>query len=364
MSLSVIIPTKNRAETLFYTIQTVINQDDSIIKQIIVSDNLSTDNTREVINSFNDYRIKYIRPPQRLGMSEHWEFALSHINTEWVCIIGDDDGLTPFFTNLLHRILKKSPCKAISTKQCSYKWPDQKYGHGFIKYNNINEIRSTKKYISSLIKGKISHKELPWIYTGGIVHKDIINTIKNKTGDFFLSIIPDIYSVFAISSVLDKYYYTDYPLFIGGTSKYSTGQSQMKPKNNTIFQEFLKENNKLFLPFLGNGNIQSLPMLYYESYLQSSLLRDWGLKVNIEDIIVLTLCRAKKENFYYVNSYCKKLSTINGLNYNNILIKYKLKSFTENYITNKRKEKSNIFIKKYSKNIMEFYNSISNERFF
>lgn len=59
MSISVIIPTYNRAHIIKESIQSVLDQSVLPLEVIIVDDH-STDNTSEVVNSFNNERIKYV----------------------------------------------------------------------------------------------------------------------------------------------------------------------------------------------------------------------------------------------------------------------------------------------------------------
>jgi glycosyltransferase involved in cell wall biosynthesis len=58
--LNVIIPTHNRAELLRTTISSVVDQTFKDWEIIVVDDN-SNDRTSDVVSSFIDERIKYIR---------------------------------------------------------------------------------------------------------------------------------------------------------------------------------------------------------------------------------------------------------------------------------------------------------------
>lgn len=64
MDVSVIIPTYNRAHLLYKSINSVLEQTVSP-KEIIIVDDFSTDNTKEVVESFQSDKIKYI-PNARL----------------------------------------------------------------------------------------------------------------------------------------------------------------------------------------------------------------------------------------------------------------------------------------------------------
>ncbi len=75
MKFTVIIPTRERADTLYYSLKTCVTQDYDDL-EILVSDNFSQDNTREVVESFKDPRIRYINTGKRVSMSDNWEFAV------------------------------------------------------------------------------------------------------------------------------------------------------------------------------------------------------------------------------------------------------------------------------------------------
>src|SRR6186713_1491963 len=112
---TVVIPTRERADTLFHTLRTCVAQDYDNLT-ILVSDNVSADNTEEVVKSFKDKRIQYIKTAQRLSMSGNWDFALDHVSGGFVNFIGDDDGLIPNSFSVLNQILSEAPVDAVTSK--------------------------------------------------------------------------------------------------------------------------------------------------------------------------------------------------------------------------------------------------------
>ena len=55
---SIIIPTYNRVDSLTKTVDAVLKQSYQEFELIVVDDG-STDNTREVLGKLNDHRVKY-----------------------------------------------------------------------------------------------------------------------------------------------------------------------------------------------------------------------------------------------------------------------------------------------------------------
>jgi glycosyltransferase involved in cell wall biosynthesis len=92
--VTVFIPTYNRAGVLPEAIKSVLAQTYDDFK-LVVSDNVSTDSTAEVVRSFDDPRLEYVRQPENLGMLGNHNWSLAHIDTEFGLIVSDDDLLYP-----------------------------------------------------------------------------------------------------------------------------------------------------------------------------------------------------------------------------------------------------------------------------
>ena len=61
--------------------------------EVVVSDNQSTDDTRDVIAEFDDPRVRYVAPPEHLVLPDSWEFARQAGDGDLIMELSDDDAL-------------------------------------------------------------------------------------------------------------------------------------------------------------------------------------------------------------------------------------------------------------------------------
>jgi len=92
--VSVIITTYNRAALLPRAINSVLNQTYQNFELIIVDDG-STDNTEEVVRSFNDKRIIYHKHERNKGVLGAKNTGFDLAKGEYNCRLDDDDELLP-----------------------------------------------------------------------------------------------------------------------------------------------------------------------------------------------------------------------------------------------------------------------------
>ena len=88
--VTVFIPTYNRAELLAHSIHGVLEQTFDDLR-LVVSDNASEDETAEVVASFDDPRIEYVRQPRNLGLLGNHNWFLERVETDYALILADDD---------------------------------------------------------------------------------------------------------------------------------------------------------------------------------------------------------------------------------------------------------------------------------
>ena len=88
--VSVLIPTYNRAALIGDAIRSILEQTLQDFKLIIYDDG-STDNTWEVVESFNDTRIQYIRNKENKGVQWARNVLLDACDTKYAAWNGSDD---------------------------------------------------------------------------------------------------------------------------------------------------------------------------------------------------------------------------------------------------------------------------------
>ncbi len=89
---SIVIPTYNRSDLVRQAIQSVLNQTFEDF-EIVVSDNCSNDDTPDVVRSFSDPRVRYVRTVEHTVIADNWEFARRQARGEFLLMLSDDDAL-------------------------------------------------------------------------------------------------------------------------------------------------------------------------------------------------------------------------------------------------------------------------------
>lgn len=94
MVLDVFIMTYNRSHYLKDSIESILNQTYTDF-QLTILDNCSTDNTEEVVKSFDDNRIKYIKNEENIGAWGNINKAFSLADKKYFIVNHDDDIMMP-----------------------------------------------------------------------------------------------------------------------------------------------------------------------------------------------------------------------------------------------------------------------------
>lgn len=230
MALFSIVITTTRSELVSFAVHSVLAQDFKDF-EIIVSDN-SDEGCKDIIERFNDSRIKYVRPSRYLGIVDHWNFAFSHASGDWQIHLCDDHAFVSDLLTTLAKEIEKHTC--VDTVV----WPPAFYmdGEWWIEserfqfvvppFSGIREVFSSKDIIAEMfdsgtgLAGVVKRK-VP-LSTRTVYSKRIIKCICDRFGGhLFEPICPMTSAALAALALSEKTVRIDLPLIVHGTSKKS-----------------------------------------------------------------------------------------------------------------------------------------------
>lgn len=217
---SVVIPTRERADTLRFTLQTCLDQsfDDY---EIVVCDNCSSPATKAVVDSFASRRIVYHRSPTPLCMGDNWNLAYGLARGRYLTYIGDDDGLMPHAFSQLDALIRHHDVKAIRWDYALYSWPNVARSD-LADYLQLSMSRRQRwlegrQAIRDVAAGRLAATFLPNVYHS-LVARDVLEEIRIRTGRVFASYCPDTYTSFAVAYLVDAYPSLSAPMSVSGFS--------------------------------------------------------------------------------------------------------------------------------------------------
>jgi glycosyltransferase involved in cell wall biosynthesis len=108
VKVSVCIPTYNRSNYLKYSVNSVLQQSYQDW-ELIICDDGSTDDTPEIIASYNNPRLRYLRHPQNIGRSRNMRSGFEAAVGEYFIKFDDDDAIATEFLAKTVAILDSHP---------------------------------------------------------------------------------------------------------------------------------------------------------------------------------------------------------------------------------------------------------------
>jgi hypothetical protein len=230
--LSIMIPTKNRYETLLPVLEVFIKNIQGDNYEIVVQDN--SDNNQPFIDwfqKFHDEKIKYFYESAKLDIIQNTTKALEHCNGEYLIFIGDDDFVSPYIVNITE-FIKRENIECLIYPPGRYWWDSVIFTkeRGYLKKKiyweplNINteliKVDSSKEMDCVLNRGGVHYYKLPRFYHG-LVRRKVLDEIKEKTGIYLPGICPDMGFAMSLALVINEYHFMNYPVSVFGASRNS-----------------------------------------------------------------------------------------------------------------------------------------------
>jgi glycosyltransferase involved in cell wall biosynthesis len=231
---TVIIPTKNRAEYLHDTLRTCTVQDYERL-EVVVADDASTDNTREVVQAAAsiDSRIRYTRADEAIGMRENFERALAQARPGFVIALGGDDGLLPGGIRSMLEALRQTGTDLLTWAAPVYRYPSEHCEGGQLTMVRRRGLRliDSHEFLCRQAKNLhyLSDIECPMFYVKGVVSTSLVDQVRRRTPDgrFYSCPTPDGYSGIVLAGEVTRFAFSARPFSIYGLSPSSQGQAYL-----------------------------------------------------------------------------------------------------------------------------------------
>jgi glycosyltransferase involved in cell wall biosynthesis len=224
--LSIVIPTRNRYEYARASILTVlaIPADDI---ELVIQDNSEDDHLKTAVAQLNDHRVRYFHERDKLDMVENIERALAAASGTYVALIGDDDAVLPQIYAAASWCLANNVDILTPTNAAHYVWPDLvmvRQGAMRAGELRVEQFSSARRFVTGSVElqkclesGGVTFAGMPRLYYG-IVKRECLTKIKNKSGAIVPGVSPDMATSVALSLVATRCVHLDYPIFLPGSS--------------------------------------------------------------------------------------------------------------------------------------------------
>lgn len=223
--------------------------------EVIVSDDGSTDHTREVVEEAarKDARIRYLSPGAGVGMRDNFEFPLNQVKPGYVIALGGDDGLLPYGIRGMRDVLQGTGQEMLAWPAPAFfyaktkmetgqlvlhtKWGRPHSGRRIIRSQDFLERQAKKlAYVSDI--------ESPMFYVKGVTSTRLVEKVRNRSADgqFFACATPDGYSGIVLAGEVQSYAFSGEPFSIHGVSPtshgvgYLAGHDQAKKQSEAFFR--------------------------------------------------------------------------------------------------------------------------------
>lgn len=238
--LSVIVPTRNRARLAVACVKHILSIKETNF-ELIVRDCSDTQQLAQQLTDISDCRLVY-QYSEPVSMTENWNKAVEMARGNYVCIIGDDDGVNTSIVKIAEWASREGAAAVAYPYLSVFYWPDfptaKVAGNLLIckctgKVRLVSGVQELTRYMSTT-----RYVPLPRVYHG-MVERDRLEFIRKKTGSYFHTMALDDYASYVLAASIGNYYFIDYPVSIAGHSASSnTGRYAKSKKSTSHIKEY------------------------------------------------------------------------------------------------------------------------------
>lgn len=229
--LSIVVPTKDRYQTLNILITTTLAWHGDAF-ELIVQDNSCDNGPIQLLlqRHADDSRFRYFYDPRPMSAPENCDAAVSRARGDIITFIGDDDGVSAH-SILLAEWMRRHDIDAAIPSVATYIWPGTPHFAKInVKYNGRLMLPSfngdvrfcdTKSVLTTVLaKGAGDISSLPRVYHG-FVRRSRLDELRVRTGSYFPGPVPDMPNAVGLVPFLKRAVTVSVPLIISGQSAQS-----------------------------------------------------------------------------------------------------------------------------------------------
>lgn len=227
--VSIVVATKDRYDTLFDCIDSLLLNYDCDDVEIVVHDNSARPRIEDFNARFGERRnLLYDHDPTPVSQSENYEHGVARARGEFVTMIGDDDGVAGGLLAMVEW-MDRHRLDAFFPGCANYRWPgvttrlSASNPDGWLSmgvWAAPRLVNPELERMAVLAKGSITLGELPRLYYG-LVRRRCLDWVRNKAGAYFPGPSPDMANAFALSYTVGNMAVARLPVFISGNSRQS-----------------------------------------------------------------------------------------------------------------------------------------------
>ena len=192
----VVIPTRNRGTIAMNAIRSVLDQRAENV-DVLVSDNSTSENDREMLANFcagcADKRLQYIRPPESLAMTAHWEWAMQRALESYSA---------SHFLFLTDRMMFRSGAVS-EVLRLAARYPEKIISYNLDRIVDDSMPIKIEQYPGSGGLFEVGTERLSWLFSQSVFHpalprmlncivpRTLLTRIHERFGSVFSSISPD-----------------------------------------------------------------------------------------------------------------------------------------------------------------------------
>jgi glycosyltransferase involved in cell wall biosynthesis len=227
--VSIVIATKDRYETLFDCLRSLLVNYGGDDAEIVVRDNSARPRSEDVAAEFGERRnVVYRHDANPVSQSENYERGVAMARGDFVTMIGDDDGVAGGLCQIADW-MDRHRLDAFFPGFCVYLWPGVEGRLGAVNPDGQLSVppASAPRLVDAeaqrravLAQGCTSLEGLPRLYYG-LIRRSCLDEVRRRAGACFPGPSPDMANAYALSYTVGRMAVAELPVFIAGNSRKS-----------------------------------------------------------------------------------------------------------------------------------------------